>query len=273
MFQQRERNWSCLRNPSITERSNRDSDRNENFDDLREEDKAQIFERKKQLEAETKMLKDVRARLEVHRVALRLVVAESLKDYHEQFKMILSQPALPVQRIGPELLELNRENLKLQLDMSKIKPPTQEEQKIIDNKISERFAARLSNLSSPERRSDPQPPKTANTRNLSQDKRLEQSEDGGRSTAMSTQRPPDRLRSNAGLSPQAAPPATYSGPASGGQRGSRNMSAQSSGEQLKAATATQSEPASAKGKILTHAKKNATITEEDDETESNPEQK
>jgi len=59
------------------------------------------------------MLKDVRARLEVHRVALRLVVAESLKDYHEQFKMILSNPAMRVKSIGPELLELNRENLML----------------------------------------------------------------------------------------------------------------------------------------------------------------
>ena len=38
------------------------------------------------------MLKDVKARLEVHRLALRLVVAESLKDYHEQFKMILALP-------------------------------------------------------------------------------------------------------------------------------------------------------------------------------------
>ena len=59
------------------------------------------------------MLKDVKARLEVHRVALRLVVAESLKDYHEQFKMILSMPTMHVAHIGPELLELNRESLKL----------------------------------------------------------------------------------------------------------------------------------------------------------------
>jgi len=36
------------------------------------------------------MLSDVKARLEVQRVGMRLVVAESLKDYHEQFKMILS---------------------------------------------------------------------------------------------------------------------------------------------------------------------------------------
>ena len=55
---------------------------------------------------------------------LRLVVAESLKDYHAQFSMVITQPNLTVKQIGPELLELNRESLKLQLDMSKIKPPT-----------------------------------------------------------------------------------------------------------------------------------------------------
>ena len=42
--------------------------------------------------------------------------------------MILSNPGMKVKQIGPELLELNRENLKLQLDMSKIAPPTQAEE-------------------------------------------------------------------------------------------------------------------------------------------------
>ena len=107
--------------------------------------------------------------------------------------------------------------------MSKIKPPTEEEQKIIDNRISERFAARLSNLSSPDRKSSLEPPQTAHIRNKMPQVHKFDSEDGGKSTAMSTQRPPDRLRNNAGLSPQAAPPATYSGPTSA-QRGSRNMS-------------------------------------------------
>ncbi len=66
--------------------------------------------------------------------------------------MILSKPDLALVSIGPELLELNRESLKLQLDISKIKPPTQEEEKAIENRVSERFAARLSNLSSPDNR-------------------------------------------------------------------------------------------------------------------------
>ena len=44
---------------------------------------------------------------------MRLVVAESLKDYHEQFSMVITKPDLTVKQIGPELLELNRESLKL----------------------------------------------------------------------------------------------------------------------------------------------------------------
>jgi len=43
--------------------------------------------------------------------------------------MILSQKDMKVEAIGPELLDLNRENLKLQLDISKIPPPTEEENK------------------------------------------------------------------------------------------------------------------------------------------------
>ena len=39
---------------------------------------------------------------------------------------------MPLKAIGPELLELNRESLKLQLDISKIKPPTAEEERALD---------------------------------------------------------------------------------------------------------------------------------------------
>ena len=124
-FNPREKNWTCLKNSSITDRSHHDSERDVQSQ-LTEKDKAQLIEEKKACDAEMRMLKDLKARLEVHRVALRLVVAESLKDYHEQFKMILSQPKMPVDAIGPELLELNRGSLALQLDMSKIVPPTEE---------------------------------------------------------------------------------------------------------------------------------------------------
>jgi len=56
----------------------------------------------------------------------------------------------------------------------------------MENRVSERFNARLSNMSSSPERSELGPPKTVNTRYPSGDKRLEHSEDGGKSTAMST---------------------------------------------------------------------------------------
>ena len=73
----------------------------------------------------------------------------------------------------------------------------------MDSRVSERLNARLGDFSS-ERRGNPSPPKTVNVRAASGEKRLESrniSEDGGRSTAISTQRPPDRIRPNAVLSP------------------------------------------------------------------------
>ena len=93
----------------------------------------------------------MRGRLEVNQLVLRTIVAESLKDYHEQFRMILSNPEMPVNAIGPELLELNRESLRLQLDMTKVVPPNEEEQKQIESRISERLGSRLSSLSATER--------------------------------------------------------------------------------------------------------------------------
>ena len=111
-FAQRERNWACLRNGTNEKSARGETDRSA-AGGMDEDDKAQLYERRKQMELETKMLKDVRSRLEVHRIALRLIVAESLKDYHEQFQMILSKPQMIVNSIGPDLMELNRENLKL----------------------------------------------------------------------------------------------------------------------------------------------------------------
>lgn len=189
---------------------------------------------------------------------------------------------MAVVAIGPELLELNRENLRLQLDISKIKPPTQEEEKAMDSRISERLNARLGNLSS-ERKLDPSPPKTVNIRAPTGEKRLEQSEDGGRSTAISTQRP-ERLRPNAVLSPATQTASNSQRNEAGGMqsagRGGKSVSRSPSNDrnaQSAAAAGTSSapsvsaeDPISAKARLI-QAKKNATITEEDDETESKDE--
>jgi len=207
---------------------------------------------------------DTHIRLETHKVALRLVVAESLKDYHEQFKMILTQPTMPLASIGPELLELNRESLKLQLDLANIKPQTEEEQKAIESRISERFAAKFSGMSSPEAKASPKAPKTVNFRNASNEKRLD-SEDGGKSTAISTQRPPERIRSNALLSPNALPSASRTGQSTA----QRQMSGTTSGDrQAPAAGVSVEDLLSQKERIISQQKKNNTITEEDHESDS-----
>jgi len=72
------------------------------------------------------------------------------------------------------------------------------------------------------------------------------------------------------LSPQAAAPSANRTMPNSAQRGSRNISTHSSGERNATAPATPTnDPLSAKAKLMTQAKKNATITEEDDEEESN----
>ena len=59
------------------------SDQPEDTAGVSREDAVKLFEKADQMEREVRHLADTKARLEVHRVALRLIVAESLKDYHE----------------------------------------------------------------------------------------------------------------------------------------------------------------------------------------------
>ena len=74
----------------------------------------------------------------------------------------------------------------------------------MEKRVSDRMDVGLtSNLSSSPERSAAGPPKSVNIRNdTKSDKRLT-SDDGGRSTAVSTQRPQDMMRNNAVLSPAA----------------------------------------------------------------------
>ena len=170
--------------------------------DLTREQIEETLERANNAEKAVRHMADVKGRLELQRQALRLIVAESLKDYHEQFKMILNNKEMQVSKIGPELLDLNRESLKLQLDISKVKLQTDAEQKATETRVSERLKARLSeNSMSPENRTAP---KTVNTRSAPSSNRLQSDE--GRSTQLSTQRPTQRpadsrLLQNAVMSP------------------------------------------------------------------------
>lgn len=121
----------------------------------------------------------------------------------------------------------------------------------MEDRVSKRLSARLSDLASPVA------PKTHNTRAVSGDKRLTDTETGGRSTAVSTQRPPDRnIRTNAKLSPN-----TRTGSGSGSRSPMNSGTNSAGGKSLTPAMV------SAKDKIMT--KKNATITEEEEETDSN----
>ena len=115
----------------------------------------------------------------------------------------------------------------------------------MEKRVSDRMEARLpSNLSSPDRSTGPA--KSVNVRNEPKsDKRLT-SDDGGRSTAVSTQRPPDRMRNNAVLSPQAASSqGTKSQKTGGTQVGNRPMSGSSNDGRSVAAPSAE-DPISAK---------------------------
>ena len=118
------------------------------------------------------------------------------------------------------------------------------------------------NLSSPERSVGTA--KSVNVRNEPKsDKRLASDVDA-RSTAVSTQRPPDRMRNNAVLSPQAATSQGARSQGTGGkQTGNRPMSG-SSNEGRSVAAPSAEDPISAKAVKAMNQKKNATITEEEE---------
>ena len=88
-----------------------------------------------------------------------MVVAEGIKDFHEQMEILLDKK-VTVDEIGPELLSINRESLNLSLNLSQINKMTAEEQKEIENRISEK----ISNLTSPGARITPKSNRTITLR-------------------------------------------------------------------------------------------------------------
>jgi len=75
----------------------------------------------------------------------KMVVAEGIKDFHEQMEILLDKK-VQVNTIGPELLGINRDTLNLALNLENIKQPTAEEYDVIEAKLS----AKMSNLTSPQ---------------------------------------------------------------------------------------------------------------------------
>lgn len=47
----------------------------------------------------------------------KIVVAEGIKDFHEQMEILLDKK-VNVKEVGPELLSINRESLNLALNLS-----------------------------------------------------------------------------------------------------------------------------------------------------------
>ena len=107
---------------------------------------AELNERQNELTKELKMLKDCRQRLHIHSQVCRMVVAEGIKDFHEQMEILLDKK-VQVNEIGPELLKVNRESLNLTLNLEQLEEQslTAEEQKEMESRVS----AKMSNLKSP----------------------------------------------------------------------------------------------------------------------------
>ena len=135
-------------------------------------------------------------------------------------------------------------------------------EKRVSDRMDVGLTSNFSQNSSPERSAGP-PKSVGNIRNdTKSDKRLT-SDDGGRSTAVSTQRPPDRMRNNAVLSPAATSQGTRSQNTGGKQGGNRPMSGSSNDGRSVAAPSAE-DPISAQASKALHQKKNATITEEEE---------
>ena len=62
------------------------------------------------------MLKDLKQRLHIQAMVGKMVVAEGIKDFHEQMEILLDKKVV-VNTIGPELLEINRDTLNLALNL------------------------------------------------------------------------------------------------------------------------------------------------------------
>lgn len=68
---------------------------------------------------------------------------------------ILLDKKISVSAIGPELLSINRESLNLHLNLTHLNPMTLEEAAEIENRISAKLSAKMSNLTSPVNRVTP----------------------------------------------------------------------------------------------------------------------
>ena len=107
-----------------------------------------MLERKQELATKIAQLSDVRSRLEIQKDASKLCVAESIKDFHEQMQLVLKEK-VPLEKLGPEFMSIDRAKLQMSLDISKMRPLSKREEEEVDKRVSERIVKLSSRRSSP----------------------------------------------------------------------------------------------------------------------------
>ena len=75
-----------------------------------------LTEKKNEMTKKLIMLKDSKQRLHIQAMVGKMVVAEGIKDFHEQMEILLDKK-VAVNTIGPGLLEINRDTLNLALNL------------------------------------------------------------------------------------------------------------------------------------------------------------
>ena len=78
-----------------------------------------LNEKRNEMTKQLIMLKDCKQRLHIQSMVGKMVVAEGIKDFHEQMEILLDKK-VNVSAIGPELLGINRDTLNLALNLENI---------------------------------------------------------------------------------------------------------------------------------------------------------
>lgn len=118
-----------------------------------------LREKSNEYQKQLKLLKDIKSRLAIQSMIGKLVVAEGIKDFHEQMEILLDKK-VKVDAIGPELLGINREGLNMTLNLSELKQTTPEEWGEMEQVLTAKISAKMSNLTSPQNRVTPKSNRT-----------------------------------------------------------------------------------------------------------------
>ena len=84
-----------------------------------------LYDKQNELTRQLQSLKEIKDRLAIQSLTAKLVVAEGIKDFHEQMEILLDHK-VHINEIGPELLTVNRESLNLHLNLTQLNNMTAE---------------------------------------------------------------------------------------------------------------------------------------------------